>query len=30
VIHSVRKVEHDCQADDEIHRVVHNLLEALQ
>lgn len=30
VIHSVRKVEHDCQADDEIHRVVHTLLEALQ
>jgi chromosomal replication initiator protein len=30
VIHSVRKVEHDCQTDDEIHRVVHNLMEALQ
>jgi len=30
VIHSVRKVELSCQTDDEIHRVVHNLLEALQ
>ena len=30
VIHSVRKVEHECQSDDEFHRVVHNLLDALQ
>ena len=30
VIHSVRKVEHDCENDDDIHRVVHTLLEALQ
>jgi len=30
VIHSVRKVEHDCEKDEDIHRVVHTLLEALQ
>ena len=30
VIHSVRKVEHDCENDEDIHRVVHTLLEALQ
>ena len=30
VIHSVRKVEHDCEKDEETHRVVHMLLEALK
>lgn len=30
VIHSVRKVEHDCEKDEDIHRVVHTLMEALQ
>ncbi|MFQ5743062.1 MAG: chromosomal replication initiator protein DnaA [Acidobacteriota bacterium] len=30
VIHSVRKVEHDCHINDDVHRVVHSLLEALQ
>jgi chromosomal replication initiator protein len=30
VIHSVRKVEHDCENNEDFHRVVHNLLEALQ
>jgi len=30
VIHSVRKVENDCEKDEDIHRVVHSLLEALQ
>jgi len=30
VIHSVRKVEHDCEKDDDIHRVVHTLMDALQ
>lgn len=30
VIHSVRKVEHDCENNEDIHRVVHSLLEALQ
>ncbi len=30
VIHSVRKVEHDCEKDDDIHRVVHTLMDGLQ
>ena len=30
VIHSVRKVEHDCRTNDEIHRTVNSLKEALQ
>ena len=30
VIHSVRKVEHDCEKDEATHRVVHTLLEALK
>ena len=30
VIHSVRKVEHDCEKNEDIHRVVHTLMDALQ
>ena len=30
VIHSVRKVEHDCEKDDDIHHVVHTLMDGLQ
>ncbi len=30
VIHSVRKVQHECETNDDIHRVVHTLLEALK
>jgi len=30
VIHSVRKIESECENDDDIHRVVNTLLEALQ
>lgn len=30
VIHSVRKVEHDCEKDEDTHRMVHTLLEALK
>jgi chromosomal replication initiator protein len=30
VIHSVRKVEHDCTKDEDIHRVVNTLMETLQ
>ena len=30
VIHSVRKVEKDCENDEDMHRIVHSLLEALQ
>ena len=30
VIHSVRKIEHDCETNEDIHRVVHKLMEALQ
>lgn len=30
VIHSVRKIEHECETNDDIHRVVHTLLEALK
>ncbi len=30
VIHSVRKVEHDCEKDEATHRLVHTLLEALK
>jgi chromosomal replication initiator protein len=30
VIHSVRKIENECEKDEDIHRVVNTLLEALQ
>ena len=30
VIHSVRKVKQDCEKDDDIHRVVHTLMDGLQ
>jgi chromosomal replication initiator protein len=30
VIHSVRKIENECENDEDIHRVVNTLLEALQ
>ncbi|MGD8818019.1 MAG: chromosomal replication initiator protein DnaA [Acidobacteriota bacterium] len=30
VIHSVRKIENECESDEDIHRMVNTLLEALQ